>query len=495
MASVLKNGFIMPLAVLETLYGAENVDKILREKLILVDTPRFGPAVSVVLFKKALIGEIRCIYVPRLWLSTLCYKHALVDPPKILFTPRQTINVLEFTGESDHNQVEVINALLRDHLSEERISTGRGAALLRLEAGRGKTFVAAALIGRLKLRTLYIVTKRPLQSQAVADLRKVMRGNIAEFSTAAARAGKLPDVAVVVIDTAVKLPPDVLSKFQFVIYDEVQKLRSACRREIFRKTMTWVNLGMTATPHRQFDDIYKKELALGDETPGVVDRLLIADALPGYRSDDVIFDIHIRVIHYYGPDEYTKNISGATGSLSALHMQKQFISDPYRMRLIASELSKLINWEENGKKHGVYIFCEERDQLEVVYAALCNEYTIDVPELEKSVGRFHGKAKKKDIKEMASRARIYLTTYGFSSEGISNCQMTAEIFCTTRRNNMEQIMGRILRRNGDPAVPRYIVDIIDERTAMKHQFNTRKIDYDKREGVTYEHHRVEYTDV
>lgn len=497
MTCFLKDGYIVPLELLKANCG-EDTDKLLSEKLVITVTEKFGPPTVVTLYTKLTYSGQPYIRLPRLWLEVLCGRSQILPPPRILYPARRRIETLEYTGELDHNQKLVVAALLRDHLSEERILAGSGAALLRLEAGRGKTFVAAAMIGALKLRTLYVVPKVPLQKQAVVDMRKVLSGSVSELNTATLKRGALPDVAVVVINTAVKLPSNIVTQFDMVIYDEVQKYRSAQRRSVFRHTMTWVNLGMTATPHRKdgLDMIYKKELAIGpSDGDGVVGGMLVADALAGYRPDDVIFDIRIHVIHYYGPDEYTKNIESTNGTLSALLMQKQFISDPYRMKLIARELSELINWEQDGKKQGIYIFCEEREQLEVVYRALCDEYTIDVPELDKNIRRFTGKTKKGDLKEITQRATILLTTYGFSSEGISNNRMTAEIFCTTRRNNMEQIMGRILRRNGDPAVPRFIIDIIDERTALRHQFKTRKADYDTRAGVTYVHRRVDYTDL
>jgi superfamily II DNA or RNA helicase len=402
---------------------------------------------------------------------------------------------LSFVGALDHNQTLIVNTIMADHFNAERIAAGCGACLLRLEAGRGKTFVAAALIGFLKLRTLFIVTKLPLQSQAVVDLRSVLTGNITEYTSTST---VIPDVAVVVINTALGLKKEILSQFHFVVYDEVQKLHTGSRKHILRDSMTWVNLGMTATPHRltdEFDAIYKKELALGGKTDGVIDGILVADALSGYRTDDVAFDINIHVIHYYGPDEYTQNVTGATGKLSPLLMQKQFISDPYRMKLVARELSTLVNWQSDGKRHGIYIFCEERAQLDVVYEALRNEHDIDAPELDKESGKFIGGISKKEIKKMAETARIYLTTYGYSSEGISNNSMTAEIYCTSRRNNMEQITGRIMRRNGDPSIPRVIIDIVDEKTALRHQFNTRKTDYNKRQGVTYHHHTVKYDEL
>ena len=486
---ILRDGFILPLALLESIYGDE-LTKILNDKLVITHTPKYGPPVVAVLYRRVKYSGIVCIHVPRVWVYALTYVRDIVPPPKILYPARMnTVATMQFTGELDHNQTLVFNSVMRYHFSLDRIGRGCAAALLQLEAGRGKTFVAAALIGELKLRTLYIVTKIPLQQQAIREIKSVMPDWI---TVAGYSAGCTANIVVAVINTALKIPRKEASQFSFVIYDEVHTMYTKCRREIFRNTMTWVNLGMTATPDRDdgMDAIYKKELALGGDSPGCQKGMIVADSLAGYRKDDVLFDIRIMVMHYYGRDEHTQNLTGANDKLSPLLMQKQFVRDPDRMAMISDILSELVNWSENGKKHGIYVFCEERDQLDVVYEALSRHHDISAPELEKDAGKFTGKSKKKEVGRLMQEKRIYLTTYGYSSVGLSNNKMTVEIFVTSRRNNMTQIIARVLRRNGDPSIPRYIVDIVDERTALRHQYKTRKEDYDKRNGVTYIHRTV-----
>jgi superfamily II DNA or RNA helicase len=46
--------------------------------------------------------------------------------------------------------------------TQERINAGTACGLLNLRAGMGKTFFAAGIIAQMKLRTLYVVPKRPL---------------------------------------------------------------------------------------------------------------------------------------------------------------------------------------------------------------------------------------------------------------------------------------------------------------------------------------------
>ena len=71
------------------------------------------------------------------------------------------------------------------------------------------------------------------------------------------------------------------------------------------------------------------------------------------------------------------------------------------------------------------------------------------------------------------KARVVLTTYGYSRRAVSLDDMTAIVLASPRRNGLTQILGRVLRRNSDTGVLREVVDIVDWGTKLKSQKDTR----------------------
>ena len=69
---------------------------------------------------------------------------------------------------------------------------------------------------------------------------------------------------------------------------------------------------------------------------------------------------------------------------------------------------------------------------------------------------------------------IVLTTYGFGRRGISLVDMTALIMCSPRRNGLNQILGRVMRRGSDQSIVREIYDIVDMRSMLRYQFKERE---------------------
>jgi superfamily II DNA or RNA helicase len=75
-------------------------------------------------------------------------------------------------------------------------------------------------------------------------------------------------------------------------------------------------------------------------------------------------------------------------------------------------------------------------------------------------------------------ARIIIATFSYCGTGISIIRMSAIILASPRYSNMKQIIGRILRRGSDTSIARDVIDIVDYRTCLAHQFRIRKNAYD-----------------
>lgn len=503
-------GFVVPARYLSLRLGSEYA-KFLK-KLTITYYPKVGPPKTAKMYKLTTEKGIQYIYLPRTLMRLLVPK---ITGVIIAFANARGINA-NLLCELYDNQKIVINELMKI-FTIDRIKDGTACCILNLRAGLGKTFVAAGIISRLKLRTLYIVPKRPLAKQAVDDLRAcfypagddndadVQVGDknalakhitIGKFEKKAKKTDPSTlcanqDVTVIVIDSAMLRDDEFFRGYSLVILDEVHTYCSDMRKEIFKKCGSWVVFGMSATTEDRkdgFDLIAHRELAF--------DGIIRADDMPGFNYDGVEFDAEVTVVRYNGPPEFTENLTHpSTGKIFTPFMNKQFLRDPFRMSMVIADLRDLYNWVgPEGQRHCIYVFCEEVEPLSIVYRGFVETFgdgAVNAPEVGKAVdnnntnappavngehaviGRFVGGIKDKIITGMRDNARIFLTTYGYSGTGVSIDKMTAIMFLTPRRANMKQILARILRRGGDMTVKRRVIDYVDNKTMIKYQLGDR----------------------
>jgi hypothetical protein len=298
-------------------------------------------------------------------------------------------------------------------------------------------------------------------------------------------------ITVIVINSALMQSETFFSGYDLVVMDEVHTYNSKCRKEIFKKATCNTVLAMSATTDNRkdgFDVIMKKELA--------VDGVIYAENIPGFDyGEDAAFDTHVNVIKYNGPPEYTKALRHeSTGNIFTSYMNKQYIADPHRMKLVIRELRKLYDWRgPNNQEHRIFVFCEERNPLKTVFDALVASFgdAVAAPELTENAnneekinllhmqtGEFIGGIKDDEIRRIVGNAKIILTTYGYSGTGISIRDATAILFLTPRRANMQQILARVMRRGSDLTIPRMFIDILDNKTSARYQYGDRALAYD-----------------
>lgn len=414
-----------------------------------------GPAKVTKLWTKDIKNNICYVYLPRTELLTLDIpiniKYESFD-----FTPIPLLIDL-FTNQ------KIIVETLKQKYTSDNIQRGTASVYLTMKAGYGKSYVAGGIIAELGVKCVYIVPKCPLEIQAVKDLQLCIgNDNVCSY-----KQYKQCLVTVIVINTALTLDKTFYSQFKFVIFDEVHTYCSDTRRKIFKKISAPICLGMTATPDSrldQLDVIAIRELAF--------DGILYANQIPGFSYDDVRFTTEVTIVKYYGPPEHTKTLKHqSTDMMFTPYMTTQAMSDPYRLRLVTNYLKQL--YQEN---RNIYVFSEERESLSTLYDSFSAMFdNVYAPEL--SCGKFIGGITDKEIIYIKQNIRVLLTTYAYSSTGISIDRMDSIIFMTPRKSNMEQILGRILRRTGDVNITRKIIDITDMLTPLKNQLRHRLAAY------------------
>jgi superfamily II DNA or RNA helicase len=458
--------------------------------LVVVKQQRIGAPLRAELYERVTKSGTSYIRLPRTLIGHFI-RHKLLQVECLIKLPEKIPVVLH--KQLFDNQTAIVQHLCDVYYTPEKVATGTATALLNLRAGMGKTFVAAGLIAALQLPTVYIVPNRFLMNQAVKDLQECLSGaSVAAYNNKRA----IPQVLVIVINSAVEQNANFFAQFGLVIYDEVHMYCSENRRRIFHVCTTGMALGMTATSEDRndgFDVIAHRELATGG--------VLRAENIPGFDYEDVHFECAVRVINYKGPPDQTQNlIHESTGNVFTHYMHNQSIEDRYRVQLAVNELIELYDWRggpDNGLRHHIYVFAEEIDILskakEAFETCLVNRGDI-LADMVVDHSLFTGGMKDSEVVNIAANARVMFSTYSYASVGFSIPRMSAIVLLTSRKSNFKQILGRILRRGSDPNMPRVVVDIVDWNTCLRRQFAERKIAYDYY-GFKQLIKKVNYTDI
>lgn len=472
----------------------------LLKKLTLFLPQRIGPVLTAKAYAVELLGGIKVLLLPRCLLPSI---EKLFNVEKIY--PELARIVCEQTGTLYDNQQILVNYMMSTIFTEPRINNGSACCIINVLAGFGKSFIVGGLIARVKVRTLVILPKKPLALQMVADLSTFLNCRVAMYKntksakptapptapptvqpttpTASPTAqptkptkptkpkskstNGLPDVAVVVINTALTMPQDIIDQFSFAVMDECHTLCSKARQDIFRRANLRLMIGLSATTSDRRDK--KDPLVHNHMTIGGV---IFATDVPGFKyADDTKFIGGVDIVNYHGPPELTK-VLVANGMPNVKMMLDQIISDPYRMKLCVIKLKELL--EAN---HNIYVFCAEKDPLSKLHDELTKHFPILAPELA-GVKAFNGDTKESDIQTIKNNARVLLSTYGYAGTGVSIIRFTAILFISPQRANMKQIIARILRRGSDPSIERKIVDIVDANIRpLKKQLESRELAY------------------
>lgn len=423
--------------------------KALLNKLTLVHRPRIGMPISARVYKTEFYEEGGgVIYIPR-DSSRLLLDGGVIDELDNSVPDGTPVN-FRLDVELMDNQKLAVEGLFATCFTEQRLEDGYGNGILEMAPGLGKTFTAAAVIGRLGRRALYICVGRKLQQQAAKDLsvafpdsKIVTPEGSAECKVASG------DIVVAIINSIVDLDIGWYSQFGTIIIDEIHMYCSEGRRELFWKCQSRAVLGMSGTTNHnrfEFDAIYKKHLG----------EPMIAEKLPGFENPTE-FSVTVRAIKYENPkaiDLYRD------GHVDFVAMLEQFINDESRNKLIAEEIMAAVK-----DLRPVIVFSDRLEHLRsldaLLKAAGCADTTTvtsesSIEELEK-----------------ANMTAVILTTYGSSGTGLSIPRLVHAVLATPRRRGHEQIVKRIMRARSDNKIERVCVDVIDASTKIKSQYYAR----------------------
>ena len=229
-----------------------------------------------------------------------------------------------------------------------------------------------------------------------------------------------------------KYGADVLQGFGTVILDEAHHIAAREFSKIMRLLPCRYVLGLSATPDRN------------DGLGFVLNWLMGKTAYTAKRVANS--DVTVRMIKY--TQGFQGEIMYKNGQIGSARMLTTLSKDPKRTVLMVDTLHKVLVDEPDRQ---VLVLSDRRELLRDLHtqlSALGYETQIMV-----------GGSTTKKKKELNVRAHVLLSTYPFCAEGFDQPWRDTLVLATPR-SNIEQSLGRILRKHADKKQP-LVLDFVD----------------------------------
>ena len=421
-------------------------------------------------------SSARHIYLPRF------YAEARFGPPARMDLAAGRSIDLVFNGTLRPVQAEIAATAMR--VLRPPGSDFGGGGILQLPCGSGKTILALHVVSTLRRKALIVVHKEFLLHQ--------WRERIATFLPQA-RVGIIQgpkliiedcDIVIGMIQSLTSRAYDhatVFSEFGLSIYDECHHLGAASFSKCMMVARTRCVLGLTATPDRAdrlrrvFEwhigpVIYRLEPgetgagAAGGAAGCEVSSTGRASPRPAREPREAR---EVRVVRFSDPNVLVDERQCATHlRFSDGHLEVFRDSPMFRHRLLEhvctsaprkALLVDLIHEVASGDAERQVIVLSERIAHLRALSALLQETHAVPPD---QCGFYIGGLKQRVLDQAATRKYLF-ASYQMASEGMDVPSLNT-LVCATPKGDMEQALGRILRRR-HPQCPPLVVDVVDTR--------------------------------
>lgn len=356
---------------------------------------------------------------------------------------------LKFNGSLRDYQINIMNIFYPKFIKTK-------GGLLCIPPGKGKTVLAIWLLTLLKKKTLIIVHKTFLVNQWKKRLEQyvpdakigIIQQNKIEVEDKDIVIGMLHSLCLKDYDM------EIFEDFGLCIIDEVHHLGAQVFSKVFKKTNFNYMCGLSATPKRE--DKLEKVIYWH------IGNILYYEAAKVSQEIDVIicnYNIeHKLFIEVINKRTHTAQMATMITNLTNIHERTKMIIN------FILDIKK----KENGRK--ILILSERLEHLDRMKQLVDDNSDI-------STSKYIGGMKEKKLEE-AEEADIIFSTYQMSSEGLDIPTLNT-IVLTTSRKNVEQSVGRILRKQSGYSVKPLIIDIVDGIKQFKNQGSIRKRYYKK----------------
>jgi superfamily II DNA or RNA helicase len=355
---------------------------------------------------------------------------------------------LDFSGSLREYQLEPIKIILE---SLEKGNSG----IVEAKCGFGKTTVSCYLISKLKKKTLVIVHKEFLLNQWKERIQQflpeanigIIQQNKIEIE------GKDIVIAMLQSISMKDYAENTFDTFGLVIIDECHRVPCNVFSQALKKINSEYILGLSATPKRldKLDQVLK---------------WYIGDVIYKYiKTNDVHINVNVDKYSLFSTESsYNQVLLNYNQKANMPVMINNICNYNKRSNIIINIIKDLILENRN-----ILLLSDRRNHLDYLYNIIKNNNIC-------TVGYYVGGMKQSALKESENK-QIILGTFSMAAEGMDIPSLNTLILASPK-SNIEQSVGRILRKKHDNIDPK-IIDIVDTFSIFLRQSMKRTQFYSK----------------
>ncbi len=409
------------------------------------------------------------LYIPRFYGISKFGKPLTISIPK----------GIEITAECKIDPLPHQKTAVRklDELFTPNSQLGVGG-ILSLPCGLGKTYLAIRSACRIGKRTLVIVNKECLMDQWVEAIQKFTNASVGILQRDKIEINN--DFVVAMIHSLCQRDYEsgLFDSIGFTIYDEVHHLSSMTFCKAMMKVRARYTLGLSATPERRdgLSHVFYKFLG----------PLFHKEKRTG-SNQVTIKKIVVKSTSSHYQELYMKN-----GIKNTAGMATQISVFPERNKLLVSVLKGLT---KQGRK--ILVLSSRREHLHDLKELLDEANLVNHKGQYITYGFYYGKkgTNKKVHKAMLSKTAkcdIILGTDAIAKEGLDIAALNTLILATPSGTDVEQAVGRILRKYHKTIYP-LVIDMVD-KTGNFEKHSKERIKWYKSEQYDIQELRVQLYD-
>lgn len=359
---------------------------------------------------------------------------------------------IHFNGTLREHQINSIEMINKEYETN-------GSCILCLPCGYGKTCVAINMIHRMKVKTLVVVHKEFLMTQWKERIEEFLpharigyiQQNKCEIEDKDVVIGMLQSIS------SREYEKGTFECFGQLITDECHHIAARAFSNAMFKMQCKYMLGLSATPDR------------ADGLTVILKWFFGHILVPITRPKN--YTVQVDIIR--NPHLFECAINSKKESMAGLITT---ISDDLERNYML--LKKLQDVIKDTPERQVIILSDRREHL--VYL----QKQIEKMEFacKKTCGLYIGGMNKHKLKE-SEGCNIILSTFSMTSEGFDIPTLNT-LFLSTPKSNIEQSVGRILRRSSD--IPPLVVDIYDNHGLLEGMYRKR-IRFYKKNGYAIDY--------
>lgn len=327
------------------------------------------------------------------------------------------------------------------------------------------TSIACYLTASLGVKTLVVVNKEFLMDQWIERIEQFLPE---------ARVGILrqktidienKDIVIAMLHSVSMCNYDIsiYNSFGLVFYDEVHCIPSKVFSKALRKINTKYHFGLSATPERA-DGLTKiTKMYIGP----IIYKINLKENEKNPKKLQV-FTISFKKLPN---NKYYKPLINFKKYPDVVKMTNNITKCPQRLNLVTILLKYYII---NDKRH-ILVLSKTKQYLRDIEDKIKKDLNNIVPF---KIGYYIGGMKKEDRKE-SETADLILATFDMAKEAM-DIKLLDTLLMVTSKSNVEQSVGRILRRTVYPKErPPLVLDLVDKFSSFESQFETRTKFYKK----------------